>query len=71
MKMHQFVSCSAVLIAGWLIATFFHEVSPQQYPQQRRSVPGHAASREPAKSATLHQNGSNDSAPAQLASLAE
>ena len=51
MKMHQFVSGSAVLIAGWLVATFLHEVSPQQYPQQRRGAPVHAANREPAKSA--------------------
>lgn len=71
MKMHQFVSGSAVVIAGWLMATFVHEESPQQYPQQRRVTPGHAANREPAKSGTLHQNGSNDTAPAQVATLAE
>ena len=71
MKMHLFVSGSAVLLAGWLMATFVHEVSPQQYPQQRRGTSGHASYREPAKSGALHQNGSNDSAPAQVAALAD
>lgn len=71
MKMHQFVSGSAVLIAGWLVATFLHEVSPQQYPQQRRGAPVHAANREPAKSGSLHQNGSNESPPGLVAKLAE
>ena len=49
MKMHQFVSGSAVLIAGWLMVTFFHEVPSQQYPPQRRAMPLHAAKGEPAK----------------------
>ena len=71
MKIHQFVSGSAVLIAGWLTATFVHEVSPQQYPQQRRGTPVHAANREPAKSGVPHQNGRNDPAPGQVATLAK
>ncbi len=37
MKMNYFVSGSSLLIAGWLVVTFFHEVSPQEYPKQRRS----------------------------------
>lgn len=50
MKMHHFVSGSAVILAGWLMVTFFHDVSPQQYPQQRRGAPAHAAAnREPLK----------------------
>lgn len=36
MKLTTFVSGSALVIAGWLAVTFFHEVSPQQYPKQRR-----------------------------------
>ena len=45
MKMHYFVSGSGVMIVAWLLLTFIHEVSPQQYPQQRRrSLPAHSAS---------------------------
>jgi hypothetical protein len=51
MKLHHFVSGSSVLIAGWLMMTFFHDVSPQQYPQQRRGTPAHSASRAPLKAA--------------------
>jgi hypothetical protein len=58
MKMHHFVSGSAVVIAGWLMVTFLHDVSPQQYPQQRRGMPMHSANRESLKSAALSQNGS-------------
>jgi hypothetical protein len=57
MKMHHFVSGSAVMIAGWLMVTFFHEVTPQQYPQQRRSTPAHAANRGPVKSENPPANG--------------
>jgi len=71
MKMHQFVSGSAVLIAGWLVATFLHDVSPQQYPQQRRGAPVRATNRAPDKPATLHHNGSNDSPPVLVATLEE
>jgi len=71
MKMHQFVSGSAVVLAGWLMLTFFHEVSPQQYPQQRRGTPGHAAYREPGKAGVVPQNGSTDQAPGLVVALAE
>lgn len=53
MKLHSFVSGSAVLITGWLTLTFLHDVSPQQYPQQRKSLPAHAANRGPIKLETL------------------
>ena len=44
MKMNYFVSGSSLLIAGWLVVTFFHEVSPQEYPKQRRGgLPAQAA----------------------------
>jgi len=69
MKMHQFVSGSAVILAGWLMVTFFHEVSPQQYPQQRRGVPSHAANREPGKASGLPQNGSTEPAAGLVAAL--
>jgi hypothetical protein len=36
MNMNYFVSGSSLLIAAWLVVTFFHEVSPQEYPKQRR-----------------------------------
>lgn len=49
MKMHQFVSGSAVILAGWLMVTFFHDLSPQQYPPQRRGGAAHAAAREALK----------------------
>ena len=42
------------MIAGWLMLTFFHEVSPQQYPPQRRAVPAHAASRDAVTPALPH-----------------
>lgn len=71
MKMHQFVSGSAVILAGWLMLTFFHEVSPQQYPQQRRGTPVHAAYREPGKPRVLPHNGSTDQQPGLVATLAE
>jgi len=57
MKMHQFVSGSAVMIAGWLMVTFFHDVSPQQYPLQRRGTPVHAANREAVKPGDLPHKG--------------
>ena len=57
MKMHHFVSGSAVMIAGWLMVTFFHDVSPQQYPQQHRGVPAHSASHEPLKVGGLTHSG--------------
>ena len=71
MKMHQFVSGSAVVLVGWLMLTFFHEVSPQQYPQQRRGTPAHAAYREPGKAGVAPQNGSTDQARGLVASRAE
>jgi hypothetical protein len=40
MKMRQFVSGSAVVIAGWLVVTFVHEVPVQRY---RKSGPEAAA----------------------------
>jgi hypothetical protein len=36
MKVSSFVSGSALLLAVWLGVTFVHQVSPQQYPSQRR-----------------------------------
>jgi hypothetical protein len=57
MKLHQFVSGSSILIVGWLMATFFHDVSPQQYPQQRRGTPAHSASQAPVKTARTPQDG--------------
>ncbi|MEI7956700.1 MAG: hypothetical protein WCJ66_16160 [Verrucomicrobiota bacterium] len=74
MKMGQFVSGSAVLIAGWLVLTFMHEVSPQQYPQQHRSTPVHAANHEPAKAAkavALPRSSRNDAVPVLVATSAE
>ncbi len=71
MKIGQFVSGSAVLIAGWLVLTFLHQVSPQQYPQQRRGVPVHAANHEPAKAVALPRSGCNDAAPVLVATSAE
>ena len=65
MKIQQFVSGSAVVLAGWLMATFFHEVSPQQYPQQRRGVPVHAANREAFK--PVPQNGGMEARPGLVA----
>lgn len=38
MKLHTFVSGSALVLAGWLAVTFFHDLSPQQYPKQRRGT---------------------------------
>lgn len=38
MKVSSFVSGSALVLAGWLGVTFVHEVSPQQYPSQRRGA---------------------------------
>jgi len=38
MKVSSFVSGSALLLAVWLGVTFVNEVSPQQYPSQRRST---------------------------------
>ena len=38
MKVSSFVSGSALVLAGWLGLTFVHEVSPQQYPSQRRGA---------------------------------
>lgn len=38
MKLSTFVSGSALVLAGWLAVTFFNEVSPQQYPKQRRGT---------------------------------
>lgn len=37
MKVSSFVSGSALALACWLGATFVHDVSPVQYPSQRRS----------------------------------
>ncbi|MEI6655514.1 MAG: hypothetical protein WCP45_12155 [Verrucomicrobiota bacterium] len=62
MKMPHFISGSAVMIAGWLMLTFLHDVSPQQYPQQRRGTPAHAVIRGAAKS--------EGSAPAAMAETA-
>ena len=53
MKMHQFVSGSAVILAGWLMVTFFHDLSPQQYPPQRRGGAAHAAARDVLKPGEL------------------
>jgi hypothetical protein len=33
MKLRHFVSGSAVVLAGWLAVTFFHEVPSQRYPK--------------------------------------
>ena len=71
MKMHQFVSGSAVILAGWLMVTFLHDVSPQQYPQQRRGGPAHAANRESPKTGVLPQNGSNAATAGLVATLAK
>jgi hypothetical protein len=60
MKMHHFVSGSAVVIAGWLMVTFLHDVSPQQYPQQRRGVPTRSANRASHQEAVLSQNASSE-----------
>ncbi len=50
MKMNYFVSGSSLVLAGWLAMTFFHEVSPQEYPKQRRgSVPAQALNAPAAK----------------------
>ncbi len=73
MKMGQFVSGSAVVITAWLVLTFLHEVSPQQYPQQHRGVPVHAANHEPAKAAKAvkavvpPRSSCNDATPALVA----
>ena len=56
MKMQHFVSGSAVMIVCWLMVTFFHAVSPLQYPKQRRNTPAHTANREPVKALPLSQN---------------
>jgi len=48
MKMNYFVSGSSLLIAGWLVVTFFHEVSPQEYPKQRRGAGAAQAANGPA-----------------------
>lgn len=70
MKMHHFVSGSAVVIAGWLMVTFLHDVSPLQYPQQRRGVPMRSANRESQQPAALRQNVSLEK-PIGLAAAAE
>jgi hypothetical protein len=57
MKIHYFVSGSACIIAAWLMVTFLHEVSPQQYPQQRRSAPTHAAMNGAVKASILPLQG--------------
>jgi hypothetical protein len=51
MKMTYFVSGSSLLIAGWLVMTFFHSVSPMQYPKQRLGSQSDQARREPAAKA--------------------
>jgi hypothetical protein len=33
MQLRQFVSGSAVILAGWLAITFVHEVPAQRYPK--------------------------------------
>ncbi|MCX6880110.1 MAG: hypothetical protein NTW21_40845 [Verrucomicrobia bacterium] len=57
MKIHHFVSGSAVVLAAWLMVTFVHDVSPLQYPKQRRGSPAHAASREPVTTRPMAQDG--------------
>ncbi|MCF7731085.1 MAG: hypothetical protein K9N23_05330 [Akkermansiaceae bacterium] len=42
MKVSNFVSGSALILAGWLGATFIHQVSPLQYPRQTK---GNASAR--------------------------
>jgi len=37
-KVWSFFSGSALVLAGWCGLTFVHEVSPQQYPSQRRGA---------------------------------
>ena len=53
------------------MVTFLHDVSPQQYPQQRRGGPAHAANRESPKTGVLPQNGSNAAAAGLVATLAD
>jgi hypothetical protein len=36
MSLSQFVSTSAVVLLGWLVATFVHQVPSQRYPRQDR-----------------------------------
>lgn len=36
MKLRQFVTTSAVVLAGWLGFTFFHEVPSQRYPKLQK-----------------------------------
>lgn len=36
MKLRNFVSASSVLLAGWLLVTFLHEVPAQNYPKLRK-----------------------------------
>jgi hypothetical protein len=38
MKVKSFVCGSALILALWLGVTFVHEVSPRQYPSQRRAT---------------------------------
>ncbi len=37
MKVKSFVCGSALILAAWLGVTFVHEVSPRQYPTQRKA----------------------------------
>ena len=48
MKLKHFVSGSALVLTGWLVLTFFHEVSPQEYPKQRVGALPAQTRREPA-----------------------
>lgn len=37
MKVKSFVCGSALILTAWLGVTFVHEVSPRQYPTQRKA----------------------------------
>jgi hypothetical protein len=36
MQLPHFVSGSAVILTGWLVVTFFHEVPSQRYPKLQK-----------------------------------
>jgi hypothetical protein len=36
MKLRNFVSGSSIVLVGWLVVTFLHEVPAQSYPKLRK-----------------------------------
>jgi hypothetical protein len=38
MRLRNFVSASSVILAGWLLVTFFRDVPSQRYPKLQKHV---------------------------------